>query len=219
MPYTSVAGTLEGCVEVAPKKAATDRCTSANADWEQDCLDVLDDYGPDRTSACPDLGDASTVGSSLGNALEAAWAAQDRRSNLTQVDVPYANKDDCEAGAAVGQRGVGRPDLLQVVLQDADGIRVRVGDVKPLTRSGLDLGWSEIQDCYLPAIERAGAACGRPAAQRTAEEDAFCRKVGVGDAPTKVLLDDEPGVSWSGTPLDGVDVHTCSEGVVAYTCP
>lgn len=215
--WQSVSGTLEGCTDpgTTSKKNTPPRCSTSQLSWEQECLDVLDDYGKDRTTACPDYGDASTVGSTFGAALEEQWRGSDPQNRLTQVEIPYANKDDCKAGVPLTSRGVGKPDLFEVVSRGAE-VLVRVGDIKPLTRSGLDLGWREIHECYVPAIEEAGKACGKSPSQRTPEQDAFCKKLG---ANKVVKMDNSNGVLWDLGPLDPMEVYTCEDGLVAYTCP
>ncbi len=169
-------------------------------------------------AACPQAGSNSgVVGTKLGQQIEGQYAKDP--DQLTQLAVPGASKSNkCKSG------NDGFPDLVKVTNRTASSITVLIGDVKPLTPSGLAKGSDDIYSCYQRDFAKAADKC-KPGATRTPADTAFCTKLGALDKMVNVDTDGNLGFSsgqFCGDSVDGgpvkVEAIECQPGVTAYRC-
>ena len=227
-----LSGRLSGCTPTTPAVpsgyALCDGSEAQRNRISQACAELLAAPGAGRT-ACRNadgtplsLNESAWLGSRGGAFVENELFSGP--GNFTQLEVPNASKDDCR-----GMSGrPGYPNLVQVVSDDGVGpIVVRVGDVKPLTRSGVSKGRADIHNCYLDAMDRAGAECARspvPDSHR-----AFCQTLG-SDGGRGIVADRMGSLGFSPGPFCGPPVKSdggerqryvaveCGPGITAFRC-
>lgn len=217
--WQEVNGTLEGCTDLNPAlPAGTMLCPPGTPQRDrisQACYEALSQHmgGP----ACPGVGNSGVVGTKLGQQIEGQYASGP--DQLTQLAVPGASKSSkCKSG------NDGFPDLVKVTNRTATSISVLIGDVKPLTPSGLAKGSDDIYSCYQRDFAKAADKC-KPGMTRTPADTTFCNQLGA--LNKTVNVDDKGNLGFSsgqfcGQSLDGgalkVQAIECQPGVTAYRC-
>jgi hypothetical protein len=217
--WEEVNGVLEGCVDLnLPLPAGTMVCPPGTPQRDrisQACHEALSQY--DAGPACPGVGNAAVVGTRLGQQIEAQYNKPP--DQLTQLAVPGASKsNNCKSG------NDGFPDLTRISERTATSITVQLGDVKPLTRSGLGKGIDDVYTCYQRDFQTAANKCA-PGMTRTADDTMFCNRIGALNRTVKVDTSGNLGFSsgqFCGQSLDGgalkVEAIECQPGITAYRC-
>jgi hypothetical protein len=216
--WEEVDGVLESCAEVGLPSGMM-LCPAGTPQRErvsQACFEALSQYT--SGGACRQFGaDSATTGTLLGQQIEAQFSQPPNQ--LTQLSVPGASKSaKCDAG------NPGYPDIVRVVRRTPTSVTVQLGDVKPLSRSGLAKGLNDVYSCYQDAFDRAAAKCA-PDAGRTPADTTFCNQLGALNRTVTVdrtgNLGFTPG-QFCGQAADGgplkVEAMECQPGVTAYRC-
>lgn len=224
--YELVSGALEGCYDTSAsekKIPPSQRCSTTNQSWTQACTGKLPSKSP--YVACPAFGDPAVAGTKIGQALEQKFEGQAPAGarHVKQVSVPEGSKNGpyCK-GKTTGQAGF--LDIVRVMDSGAGPVTLQLAEIKPMTGSGLDLGWKEVMECYVDAVDAAATKCAQGQA-RTVAEDRFCTQIGATDRD--VSLANPPTLTWEpgakipvtiGGVTQDVEVLSCAPGVTAYTC-
>lgn len=218
-----VDGALEGCVATGRAlPMGTQLCPpgSNGRGLSHACAELL--AASSTTQACP--GNARSYGSRVGRYIEEELFSAPPNTTR-QVTVPRGSKRPCRATPSLpgNSSNAGFLDLVRVVSRTTESIDIEIGEVKPLTQTGLADGVDDIDNCYPGPVMGAGLRCNM---NPTGAALSFCQKLGavgktVNLRNSRTGLGAGPVCAPPTTPggmPQRIVIHECTPGVTAYRC-